>query len=59
MPRFAVQNVVYEISQTNLDKAPQSLLTEAWDAKTDGAVVELAAWPAPNGLVFQVCRVRG
>ena len=56
MPKSEVLGLVYEVSQGDLDKAPRSMLAEAWSVATSGAAVRLDCWPAPSTATFKVRR---
>ena len=59
MPTFEVRRVPFDISQTLLDKAPESRLTEATAGigTQPTKSISLQAWPHPDLAVFRVGRV--
>ena len=60
MPKFRCLGKEFSINATDLERAPDSVLAEAWktgDHHTD-SVVELGAWPEPDleSLEVRACR---
>ena len=56
MPKFEMLGTVYEVSQGDLDKAPDFVLAEAWSVATSDVTVRLDSWPAPSSVIFKVRR---
>ena len=59
MPTFLCLGKQVHLHQADLDRAPQSLLAEAWGATVDNAAVSLSAWPENDLQILQARRVDG
>ena len=54
MPAFRCLGHLYEVSQQDLERAPASVLAEAWAALEDGTEASLHAWPEPSADALKV-----
>ena len=56
MPVFRCLGNFYQLSQADLDRAPNSILSTAWNASDRDAPVSLESWPEPDLDVLEVER---
>ena len=54
MPLFQCMGKLYQLTQADLNRAPDSVLATAWNASSREAPVGLEAWPEPDLDVFEV-----
>ena len=57
MPSFRCLGSTFQLSQANLDRAPDSVLAEAWNASSESGAVNLDAWSEPDLDVLAVAFV--
>ena len=56
MPSFQCLGKRFKVKQAHLDKAPGSLLKEAWALATNEHAISLDAWPDPDLEVLEVAQ---
>ena len=54
MPEFRCLGKTFQVSNADLGRAPDSVLSASWRIKGSQGVVDLTAWPEPDLEVFQV-----
>ena len=55
MPRFLVESRTFELTQAQLDAAPESVLTRAAECSTsEEDAIALSSWSSPSAAVFEV-----
>ena len=54
MPDFVCLGKRFQLSQADLDRAPGSVLAEAWGASSGSSAVSLDRWPRPDVNVLKV-----
>lgn len=54
MPSFLCLGKKFQLSQADLDRAPKSVLAEAWAPSSRHTTVSLQAWPEADLDAFQV-----